>query len=63
MEKTKVIVLKGGPIIIEGDLEITHADGTTELRSNKTALCRCGFSKNKPYCDGVHKDCPSTNEL
>ena len=63
MEKTNVVVLEKGPIIVEGKLLVTHSNGTTEERDGKIALCRCGYSKNKPYCDGQHRDCPVTNEL
>jgi CDGSH-type Zn-finger protein len=62
-EKTKVTVLAKGPVIMEGNFEITHANGEVENKEGKVALCRCGFSKNKPFCDGAHRDCPSTNEL
>jgi hypothetical protein len=63
MEKTNVIVLEKGPVIIEGNLSITHANGNTESKEGKIAICRCGYSKNKPFCDGAHRDCPVTNEL
>lgn len=63
METTKVTVLENGPLIVEGNLEITHRDGSTESRENKTAFCRCGYSLNKPFCDGKHKSCPVAAEL
>jgi CDGSH-type Zn-finger protein len=62
-EKTKVVVLSQGPVILEGSFEITNIDGRVEEKEGKVALCRCGFSKNKPYCDGAHKACPSTGLL
>ncbi|MDB5196224.1 MAG: hypothetical protein JWP88_594 [Flaviaesturariibacter sp.] len=43
-----------GPLLITGDYVVKHADGTKETKSGKTALCRCGASSNKPYCDGSH---------
>lgn len=63
MEKTNVLVYPKGPVIVEGNLSITHADGTKEEKEGKIALCRCGYSMNKPYCDGKHKDCPVINDL
>lgn len=63
MEKTSVIILEKGPLIVEGNLVITNSSGITEEKNGKIALCRCGYSKNKPYCDGAHRDCPVTNEL
>ena len=43
-----------GPLLIEGNLEICAGTGKTVNRTRKTALCRCGQSANKPYCDGTH---------
>lgn len=43
-----------GPIILEGPVEIIASSGRSLAKHNKTALCRCGASKNKPYCDGSH---------
>lgn len=63
MEKTSVIILEKGPVIVEGSLIVTHSNGITEEKEGKIALCRCGYSKNKPYCDGAHRDCPVTNQL
>ncbi len=42
-----------GPLLLDGGCEIRGADGTTH-RAKKAALCRCGLSSNKPYCDGSH---------
>ena len=50
----KAEVLENGPLIIYGKLKITGADGKFEIREPTTAFCRCGFSGNKPYCDGAH---------
>ena len=61
--KTKVVILPKGPIYMEGSFEIIHPDGKQEEKEGKVALCRCGYSKNKPYCDGAHKDCPVTEIL
>jgi CDGSH-type Zn-finger protein/uncharacterized Fe-S cluster protein YjdI len=45
---------KNGPLIVEGNLEICRASGRVVARVTKTALCRCGGSADKPYCDGTH---------
>lgn len=49
-----VKVMKGGPLLMVGNIDITHADGNRENKNKTTAFCRCGASSNKPYCDGAH---------
>jgi len=51
----EVQVLENGPLLVSGDLNVIKADGSNEVKSKSTAFCRCGASKNKPYCDGNHK--------
>jgi CDGSH-type Zn-finger protein/uncharacterized Fe-S cluster protein YjdI len=46
---------KDGPLRLEGNLEIVSGTGRTTNRVTKAALCRCGQSSKKPYCDGTHK--------
>ena len=43
-----------GPLWAKGGIEIVSADGKTYERRNRVTLCRCGQSKNKPFCDGCH---------
>ncbi|KPK50248.1 MAG: hypothetical protein AMS22_12400, partial [Thiotrichales bacterium SG8_50] len=43
-----------GPVMINGPVEIYGADGELLLRGERAALCRCGASANKPFCDGSH---------
>ncbi len=43
-----------GPLLVSGPLEIMSGTGRAIERTTKTALCRCGASQNKPYCDGTH---------
>lgn len=49
----KIKVMPNGPLLVQGTTELTLADGSTVEKQNM-ALCRCGASKNKPYCDGSH---------
>jgi CDGSH-type Zn-finger protein len=54
-----VMTKKNGPFIVTGDLgelNLTDADGNKFDISGKqaVALCRCGASVNKPFCDGQH---------
>ncbi|MCK7499489.1 MAG: (4Fe-4S)-binding protein [Comamonadaceae bacterium] len=44
-----------GPIYLHGDIEIYDGDGKLTGRETRVALCRCGASKNKPFCDNSHK--------
>ncbi len=52
--ETKVDILKDGPILVHGNLNITNSKGEQEQKTKTTAFCRCGESSNKPYCDGAH---------
>ena len=45
-----------GPIWVRGGIPIASMDGTPYETRNRVALCRCGASKNKPFCDGSHDD-------
>lgn len=45
-----------GPLLLQGSFTLVAGSGRTAWRGNKAALCRCGASKNKPFCDGSHKD-------
>ena len=50
----KINTVKNGPLFLEGPHRICNANGETARIDNKIGLCRCGVSKNKPYCDGSH---------
>ncbi|MEE8388710.1 MAG: CDGSH iron-sulfur domain-containing protein [Acidiferrobacterales bacterium] len=43
-----------GPLLLSGPVEIRNAEGKVIFRGEKTSLCRCGASSNKPFCDGSH---------
>ncbi len=51
---TKITVKANGPLLVHGDLMVQNTAGNEEEKSGVTAFCRCGFSQNKPYCDGSH---------
>lgn len=46
-------VIPNAPLAVLGTVKLVLADGTEEVKENPH-LCRCGGSKNKPYCDGSH---------
>lgn len=53
--KNAVMLVQDGPMLMSGGCTISLPDGTTEVREGNVALCRCGASGNKPFCDGAHK--------
>jgi CDGSH-type Zn-finger protein len=57
MSTTKITVNNNGSLKIEGDVEVIDSNGNLyNLQGREViALCRCGLSKNKPFCDGAHK--------
>lgn len=45
-----------GPLLVRGDIALRGDDGTPIENPRRTvALCRCGLSTIKPFCDGTHK--------
>lgn len=56
--KTTIKALKNGPYEVSGDeLEVVSAKGDVAANQKTVHLCRCGCSKNKPFCDGSHVKC------
>lgn len=57
MSTTKLTINDNGSVKIEGDFEIVDKNGNTYGLQGRTVLsiCRCGLSKNKPFCDGAHR--------
>ena len=56
MPETKITALPNGPLLIEGPIQLVDARGIAlETKDRpRVALCRCGNSANKPFCDGTH---------
>lgn len=50
----QIEVRPNGPLVVKGKYTIKHKDGTIEHREKATSFCRCGHSKNKPFCDKSH---------
>jgi CDGSH-type Zn-finger protein len=51
---------ENGPLVIQGPIKIIDHLGnafTIPPGKDTVALCRCGQSKNKPFCDGTHRTC------
>ena len=56
---TVIRLRQNGPILIDGD-DVTVLDWNGEpyeITRRPVALCRCGASSRKPFCDGAHKTC------
>lgn len=50
-----VAAIADGPLWVRGGVRVVAADGTAYEVRNRQTLCRCGASRNKPFCDGSHK--------
>ncbi len=60
MSDVKIRVRDNGPLLVEGPIELTDADGNPfpiDPEKKNVALCRCGASENRPFCDGAHNRC------
>lgn len=58
MAKVKITAFENGPYVITGSATYVDADGNASTTPGKSfALCRCGKSENKPFCDGTHREC------
>lgn len=51
----KVTIMKDGPIVVEGNFQVIGKDGEKLKSMIMTSFCRCGNSKNMPFCDGTHR--------
>ena len=52
--KPKIIIGNKGPLVIKGGVTLIHPVGLEKQRNRTVALCRCGHSAKKPYCNGSH---------
>jgi CDGSH-type Zn-finger protein len=57
MAGSRITVNKNGPLRVEGDFVLLDSQDKVYGLGGRTAiaLCRCGQSQNKPFCDGAHK--------
>jgi len=54
--ESMITVSKDGPLCINGEIELKNIPRMKDVSKEHYTLCRCGSSKNKPYCDGSHWD-------
>ena len=59
MADVSIRTRENGPLLVTGPITLVDHEGNAfELGAKETiALCRCGQSKNRPFCDGQHKAC------
>lgn len=59
MSDVTITTRENGPLLVKGAVVLMdHLGNTWDLKGKDTiALCRCGQSGNKPFCDGSHKNC------
>lgn len=60
MSDVKITIRDNGPFLVEGSFTLCDAEGkeyTLSADKPAFALCRCGHSANRPFCDGTHKTC------
>ena len=54
--EANIELAEDGPLLVKGDFEIVASNGEVIFNGSKAALCRCGASANKPFCDGKHRE-------
>ena len=54
MADVTIDITKNGPLIVNGDVQLKDAEGNAYPAKQRMALCRCGASTTKPFCDGTH---------
>ena len=52
---TTVQARTNGPLFLQGEIEVVDGGGTLIREATRVALCRCGQSQNKPFCDLSHR--------
>jgi uncharacterized Fe-S cluster protein YjdI/CDGSH-type Zn-finger protein len=52
-----------GPLFLRGRIRVVDGEGTLIREDTRLALCRCGASENKPFCDGSHRRIGFTTEI
>jgi CDGSH-type Zn-finger protein/uncharacterized Fe-S cluster protein YjdI len=52
---TNIRIMRDGPIVVEGEFEVIGKDDKKLNPTTMTSFCRCGASRNMPYCDGTHR--------
>ena len=56
MSDVVIAKMDNGPYLVKGSVRLEDADGNAYDVKEQFALCRCGHSKGKPFCDGTHRE-------
>jgi CDGSH-type Zn-finger protein len=51
----RIVLRANGPLKLDGPCAVLHPTAGVLFTGNQTALCRCGHSNKKPFCDGTHR--------
>lgn len=54
MADVTIDIIKNGPYIVKGEVQLKDSAGNAYPAEKRMALCRCGASTEKPFCDGTH---------
>ena len=58
----QIKAIKNGPLVLQGNVTLKGGAGRKSWQGKQVTLCRCGSSRNKPFCDGQHKVVGFTSE-
>ena len=53
-QQTVITLTSDGPLVVEGNVRVQTAGGQIVREADRVALCRCGGTRNQPFCDGSH---------
>jgi len=62
MAEVKITANANGPYLVQGDVRLVGMDEEELEHPAPFALCRCGHSANKPFCDGAHSEAGFVSE-
>ena len=54
--QTTIVPFPNGPLMVRGAVEVRDRQGNLFVAAPRVSLCRCGESKNQPFCDLSHRD-------
>ncbi|MDP2711977.1 MAG: CDGSH iron-sulfur domain-containing protein [Solirubrobacteraceae bacterium] len=56
MDEARITSYRDGPLLVRGPFRLEDQDGTAiDAGRDTIALCRCGKSRTRPFCDGTHR--------